>query len=711
MRWFGGALLAASAAAAAAPSWLRGATVATPYDLQPPGWTWEAGVERAVADGATVILDWGRLSDDWRCLADPCLAADLADLARRAAWVHRHPGVRYLVYISPLEYVTPGVDRDGDGRVDPDAAGEALSVRHPDWPQTGISGRPAVFFGAMPGMPFWVCPDCEDVWVTPANPELVALVLEQARRAARSGIDGLWLDVPFLRGDFGEDWTGEFPDVGRDARARFAAETGRTLPPPPLTADWSDPAWLAYIAWRHRLVRDLVGSVAAAIHGERPGFALVVESSVAFGPELTQYAASPLDIPAVADATVHEVGGVERGGSRGAWLWYLARLAAWRHIDLRHRDPSLLLGYVEAGHSDTAAVARLHAAGAVAAGFGLHVSGNETMSGVPDPALRRALFAWIGANRARLYPAGLRPLARIAVLFSQRNLDFRARGSWERADVADGFYGTLMALLDAGIPFEVIGEADLARLARYRALILPGIEALSDGEAEAIRAWVAAGGQLLATGLTSACDALGRPRAQFALADLFGVGLERVREWDPEVYERRYGAGRVVFAPAPREREVFWAWAPWDPDGGDPEAAAAAVRAVTGLVGRLGVASPLAVAPREGIVTLPFLGPDGSVRVGIVNLRGVGPGHPVPDPVTVRLAVTGEASARVRAARWLELLGEPLTPSLERRGNTVSVTFAVATGGVLELSAGPPPRRARGRVPPARGNSPGHPAS
>jgi hypothetical protein len=64
---------------------------------------------------------------------------------------------------------------------------------------------------------------------------------------------------------------------------------------------------------------------------------------------------------------------------------------------------------------------------------------------------------------------------------------------------------------------------DEAHLANFKTLVLPDVVALSDAQCAQLRAFVARGGGLVATYETSLCDEWGVPRANFGLADLFGV--------------------------------------------------------------------------------------------------------------------------------------------------------------------------------------------
>lgn len=116
------------------------------------------------------------------------------------------------------------------------------------------------------------------------------------------------------------------------------------------------------------------------------------------------------------------------------------------------------------------------------------------------------------------------PLARVAVLHSEQTARYHtgvAQG--DRPD--DHVLGMYHALVEARVPFEFVNEAFLTpeRLDRFKLLILTDAAALSDAQCGAIREYVGRGGSLLATFASSLFDELGRPRADFGLADVLGV--------------------------------------------------------------------------------------------------------------------------------------------------------------------------------------------
>jgi hypothetical protein len=115
------------------------------------------------------------------------------------------------------------------------------------------------------------------------------------------------------------------------------------------------------------------------------------------------------------------------------------------------------------------------------------------------------------------------PIATIGVVWSQQNTDFYGR---EDADllVEQPWRGITHALIRARIPYLPVHADHIERDApQFSALILPNIGVMTDSQVAGVRKFVENGGGLLATGETSLYDEWGEPRADFALADLFGA--------------------------------------------------------------------------------------------------------------------------------------------------------------------------------------------
>jgi hypothetical protein len=87
--------------------------------------------------------------------------------------------------------------------------------------------------------------------------------------------------------------------------------------------------------------------------------------------------------------------------------------------------------------------------------------------------------------------------------------------------------GVFRAAAEEHLPLALVNDWDVTAdsLARFAVVVLPNVAVLSDAQVAAIRDYVRGGGGVVATGETSLCDELGRPRRDFALADLFGVSF------------------------------------------------------------------------------------------------------------------------------------------------------------------------------------------
>lgn len=81
-------------------------------------------------------------------------------------------------------------------------------------------------------------------------------------------------------------------------------------------------------------------------------------------------------------------------------------------------------------------------------------------------------------------------------------------------------------LAGAHIDYDLVTQRHLSQLKNYKALILPNLTALSDQEAQAIREYVAAGGNLYVSGQTSLYDDTTGNRGNFILSDLLGLDYQ-----------------------------------------------------------------------------------------------------------------------------------------------------------------------------------------
>jgi len=89
----------------------------------------------------------------------------------------------------------------------------------------------------------------------------------------------------------------------------------------------------------------------------------------------------------------------------------------------------------------------------------------------------------------------------------------------------ESFSGCYEALVRSHVPFDLIDDAALTdgTLSRYKMIVLPNTACVSDKATDALRGFVKGGGCLLSTFAATLYDELGKPRKDFALADVFGV--------------------------------------------------------------------------------------------------------------------------------------------------------------------------------------------
>ncbi len=139
-----------------------------------------------------------------------------------------------------------------------------------------------------------------------------------------------------------------------------------------------------------------------------------------------------------------------------------------------------------------------------------------------------AVFSWHAQHEDLL--KNREPIADVAVLWSQRNLDLHGREQARERVLAPNT-GVCDALMRARIPFLPLHVEDLAtQLARFRVLVLPEIGVLSAENCKTVRDWVEQGGGLVASGEVARREENGDWQGEFGLADVLGIAATAQNE-------------------------------------------------------------------------------------------------------------------------------------------------------------------------------------
>jgi hypothetical protein len=152
----------------------------------------------------------------------------------------------------------------------------------------------------------------------------------------------------------------------------------------------------------------------------------------------------------------------------------------------------------------------------------------------------RDVFAMSAKHRELIATSSAPKLA--GVLVGSQTIDWY-RGKLFVGSAYDNYYhGAFQVLKELSYDVEPFLDYRLTAesIKPYRLLYLPNAPCLSDAQCRAIENWVANGGTLVATHLTSTCDEFGRPRKNFGLADLFGATFQSAVEI-PDLYLRTAG--------------------------------------------------------------------------------------------------------------------------------------------------------------------------
>lgn len=152
-------------------------------------------------------------------------------------------------------------------------------------------------------------------------------------------------------------------------------------------------------------------------------------------------------------------------------------------------------------------------------------AGQDTLS-YPAGRHVRSVFDFAEKHAPLLFAAQSEPVA--GILVGSQTIDWFDGKLFVPDFYKNSYHGAFQLLKELSCDCEPFLDYRLTteQLSRYRLLYLPYAACLSSAQCAVIRDYVAAGGVLLATHLTSVADEWGRPREDFGLADVFGAHLK-----------------------------------------------------------------------------------------------------------------------------------------------------------------------------------------
>ncbi len=392
-------------------------------------------------------------------------------------------GNRAFVYIAGTECITANADKTP----------HSVAKEHPDWLQRTIAGKPAVF-GA--GSAFWIAKGDEDVWISFYAPDWRKTYMERVRQIAATGIDGIYVDIPYWMTHF-DGWENTWASFDDYTVAAFHEQTGLDAKKDLKIGDFSDSNFRKWIDFRIQTITDFMQEIDRSAKSVNPEIKIIPEIYPGIEEEAVRVGAEVYSLYPVVDAIAHEYefgSGDHMASSRTPLDWFNYQVGMYSFRAFAQGKATWILNYSWDGDPkvDRRQAMMNLAMSQIMAGANFWDAPGHSMAGSNDLPTRKRIFSWIKAYEKTFYSPRI-PIAPIGVYFSPptRNLfteDFLA-----------SYRGILILLLQKHMEFQIVTPRTLAEF-QGSTLILPDVRILTDSEKAWFNSYVKNNNRLLITG-------------------------------------------------------------------------------------------------------------------------------------------------------------------------------------------------------------------
>jgi hypothetical protein len=529
-----------------------------------------------------------------------------------------------FVYIAGTECITANADQTP----------HTLAKEHPDWLQRNIDGKPAIFGG---GSAFWIRPGDEDVWVSPYAPEWRKIYLERVRQIAATGIDGIYIDIPYWMTHF-DGWENTWASFDDYTVAAFKQQTGLDAKHDLKLGDFSDPAFRKWVQFRIQTFTEFLSEIDRTAKSVNPKIKTIPEIYPGIEEEAVRVGADVYSLYSVVDAIAHEYefgSGDHMASSRTPLDWFRYQVGMHSFRAFAQGKATWILNYSWDGDKKVDAHESMMnlAMSQVMAGANFWDAPGHSMAGSNDLATRKKIFDWIKAHEKTFYLLRS-PIDPIGVYFSPETRNFYAD------DFIASYRGILILLMQKHMEFQIVTPRTLDKF-RGRTLVLPDVRVLDEKEKDWLHDFAAQGNKLVVTGKDTTGIANSKNVVEFAdcPGKAYNVALEK------------------------------------DFEHADPDSQQTFLDALQG-------SDAVKIKAGRQVATSIARTSDGHINVFFANFAGLrGGSNPIQSPQTgAEVSVKSTSGGR---GLVLPFLGEVQTIKSVRHGDTLTFTLPTITKGAV----------------------------
>jgi hypothetical protein len=437
-------------------------------------------VQQARASNVFGIEVDNDITGRYESFLDP--TAKLRAIRALAAEAHK-AGNRAFVYIAGTECITANADKTP----------HSMAKDHPDWVQRKKTGEPAVFGG---GSAFWIHKGDEDVWISPYATEWRKIYMERVRQIAATGIDGIYIDIPYWMTHF-DGWENSWASFDDFTVAEFKKQTGLNAKTDLKLGDFGDANFQRWVDFRIQTITDFLKEIDARAKSVNPEIKTIPEIYPGIESEAVRVGSDVYSLYPVVDAIAHEYEfgeGDHMASSRSPLDWFRYQVGMHSFRAFAEGKATWILNYSWDGDKrvDRREAMMNLAMSQVMAGANFWDAPGHVMAGSNDMATRQKILSWIHAHEKTLYSPRT-PMQPIGVYFSPKTRDYNAE------DFIKSYQGVLILLMQAHREFQIVTPRTLEAF-RGETLILPDVRVLDQLEKNLLQQYVAAGKKVVITG-------------------------------------------------------------------------------------------------------------------------------------------------------------------------------------------------------------------